>query len=1057
MPFPYRFVCDLLQQLEDETRSTNKERTPSRTIIERWFHEHRIRLDAPTVNGCAVISTLLPERRTDRVYGIQVLRLESIIGQALILGSSRVKELRRYKTAGQSVDLGDCVESILSRAPNPIHPEREVTVEDLEEVLTRVAAGCRFSSPAIRASYTSRNPQSDNQILGQFFTRLSPRDAKWFARLISKNYQPIVLEERVVLRSYHALLPRMLKVRDDLQIATDYLQHVGSSPSDPKVIASLMKPALGTKVGRPPWLKARSIQNCLDMMGQRQVSCEQKIDGEYCQIHIDLSKPHDSIQIFSKSGKDSTQDRRRLHPAIRESLRLGDPDCPFKMGCILEGELVVYSTKDNKILPFHKIRKHVSRSGTYIGTKNDSQRHDHEQLMIVYYDVLLVDTQSMLNMRHSQRFQRLEKLVKCRQGHAELVKRHIIPFSKQQAASTLRELFAKCIVANGEGLVLKPDEPYFNFSLRQSRFGSCVIKLKKEYVQGWGDVGDFAVIGASYDATKAKTYDIPKLRWTHFYIGCLANRDRARARSENPKFVVTNIVELPKTLLETLRRQCEPRAVPFDDNKYLMLDFRGIGSTVRPAEVFLNPPVFDMRCFSFDKEANSRHWSMRFPIVSKIHHDRSFLDVISFAELQKAACTASETPGSEDSQEMRHWISALEKADPRGRAIDELSQVTVFSETSSRISPSLSGASPARDDAFRAVGSKSATEVKSGVTNHNASNIPSVGLATPPRSSATEARSSVVDTSAMTNLGTGAKPSKRAAAISDSNPIYKRHRSLVGADAEHLKPTAPSLPNPLTCPPRGRQPLGSIDGNKTPVDQRPSIQNASPMFVQTRHHALPSSPMGENGLVSSAAGSFPTANELPSSPPRCVSTPQKARPEKPATATVAAEPSAQVGCAHKGSECAFKNASILLAPCISNYVGLPRISSRLMALPAMRSIQRPGSANRTAQKPLSQVHQGSMQMCLGKVHEAAGAEGSVKSVWYRPGVSRRRISFSSALRKPDSGGETDNENGWQYMTGRYWTTLRTLRPGSYRKGRILGGKDTSVLHERRFSGHFMGP
>lgn len=187
-------------------------------------------------------------------------------------------------------------------------------MEDLDEVLTRVAAGCRFSSPAIRASNTSRNPQSENHVLGQFFTRLSPRDAKWFTRLILKNYQPIVLEERVVLRTYHALLPRMLKVRDDLQIATDFLQHVDPSQSDPKAIASLLKPALGTKVGRPLWLKARSIKNCLDIVGRRQVSCEQKIDGEYCQIHVDLSNRNTPIRIFSKSGKDSTQDRRRLHP-----------------------------------------------------------------------------------------------------------------------------------------------------------------------------------------------------------------------------------------------------------------------------------------------------------------------------------------------------------------------------------------------------------------------------------------------------------------------------------------------------------------------------------------------------------------------------------------------------------------------------------------------------------------------------------------------------------------------------------------------------------------------
>ncbi|KAK7967433.1 ATP dependent DNA ligase domain-containing protein [Apiospora aurea] len=838
MPFPYRFVCDLLQQLEEESRSASKERTPSRTIIERWFHEHRIRLDAPTVNGCAVISTLLPERRTDRVYGIQAPRLESIVGQALILGSSRVKELRRYKTPGQGVDLGDCVESILSRAPNSEHPEREVAVEDIDEALTRVAAGCRFSSPAIRASCTSRSPQSDNHVLGQFFTRLSPRDGKWFARLILKNYQPIVLEERVVLRSYHALLPRMLKVRDDLQVATDCLQHLGSSSSDPKVIASLMKPVLGTKVGRPPWLKARSIKNCLDIIGSRQVSCEQKIDGEYCQIHVDLSNRHTPIQIFSKSGKDSTQDRRRLHSAIRDSLRLGQQDCPFKMGCILEGELVVYSTKDNKILPFHKIRKHVSRSGSYIGSKNDSQRHDYEHLMIIYYDILLTDTQSMLGMKHSERFKRLERLITCRKGYAEIVQRQIISFSRHSAASTLREMFAKCIVGKGEGLVLKPDEPYFDFGLRQSRFSSCVVKMKKEYVQGWGDVGDFAVIGASYDAAKAKTYNIPKLKWTHFFIGCLENKGRAQARSEKPAFVVTNIVELPETLLQTLRTQCEPRAVPFDDNKSFVLDFRGTGNSTKPTEVFLNPPVFDIRCFSFDKESNSRSWSMRFPYVNKIHFDRSYLDTISFAELQQAAHTTIEAPELEDSQEMRHWISALETADPRGRAVDKLSQGTVSTCISSSDRPSPSPVKSTRNDRLMSMTLEPITEMA---------------------------------------------PRNRPG-----------HRS-------------------------NRPPLGSIDGNKSPMDRRPSIQNASALFVRARHQTMPSSPIGENGIVSSAAGSFHTANELPSSPPQRMSTPHEDRPERPAALTNDAEAQVPEGCAHKGLECAFSNTSVLLAPCISSY------------------------------------------------------------------------------------------------------------------------------------------
>ncbi len=62
-----------------------------------------------------------------------------------------------------------------------------------------------------------------------------------------------------------------------------------------------------------PSSRPRSIKHCMTM-GHGRMSCERKMDGEYAQIHIDLSKSLDNcIQIFSKSGKDSTKDRIKLH------------------------------------------------------------------------------------------------------------------------------------------------------------------------------------------------------------------------------------------------------------------------------------------------------------------------------------------------------------------------------------------------------------------------------------------------------------------------------------------------------------------------------------------------------------------------------------------------------------------------------------------------------------------------------------------------------------------------------------------------------------------------
>jgi DNA ligase-4 len=53
------------------------------------------------------------------------------------------------------------------------------------------------------------------------------------------------------------------------------------------------------------------------------MNVERKYDGEYCQIHIDLSKDRDFITLLSKSGKDSTKDRIDLYDVPRDSLWLG--------------------------------------------------------------------------------------------------------------------------------------------------------------------------------------------------------------------------------------------------------------------------------------------------------------------------------------------------------------------------------------------------------------------------------------------------------------------------------------------------------------------------------------------------------------------------------------------------------------------------------------------------------------------------------------------------------------------------------------------------------------
>ncbi|KAJ5947979.1 hypothetical protein N7466_000994 [Penicillium verhagenii] len=676
MGFKFAFFGDLLSSLEvnrtTKAASTTRKVESDFQIIAKWFTRHDRQIHHPETDKLALLSCMFPERRTDRVYWLQATSLTRVIGRCLGLGSSRISELDQWRKPG-GPDLGQCVENVMRQAENCIPCDRDVLAEEIDEALNLIASRCRFSGPQVRRQHTAVDVDT---VLSPLYRRLSSRDAKWLTRMILKSYAPVTLPEKYTLERFHFLLPHLLQFQNTIEGALGMLNSEPMNHFPPridrKLAASLcataldhIRPRVGIKVGRSDYLKARSVKHCLEMTNRRRMSIERKYDGEYCQIHIDLTNKRTPIQIFSKSGKDSTADRAGILPTLETSLHIGSPKCKFTHHCILEGELLVWNGKTGSISDFHKLRKFLSRSGTFIRVDSDSPPQPYEHLMIVFFDILLLDDNVCLRKPHRERRLLLKNLIHTIDGRSAMAEQEILDFDRPDGFQWLEASFSRAITRRWEGLVLKAcDEPYFAMHPAggNNLFGRW-IKMKKDYIPGLGDTVDLVLVGGFYEAGDAAALPTTseRVEWTHFLVACLVNKDDVLQSRGAPRFRVIDVVGrhcMSHLLMCSLNQLGQFVARDVEDFHEFEIEY-GNASLPKAAKVFKKPFVVEIMGAGFEKPSGARFFTLRFPRILKLHTDRSFEDAASFSELQLLAEKARCVPPEDLTEEREHWRKRL--------------------------------------------------------------------------------------------------------------------------------------------------------------------------------------------------------------------------------------------------------------------------------------------------------------------------------------------------------------------------------------------------------------
>ncbi|GAA5879400.1 hypothetical protein JCM3774_005229 [Rhodotorula dairenensis] len=472
----------------------------------------------------------------------------------------------------------------------------ELTLGRVDQLLDELAALSQWSAKDVRDLRVASGgaPRTQSAILADLLQGLAPSEVSVMVQIVLRDLSPLLYppptsNPTAVLLQYNTNAYTVVSIEDALAIWAPGARSLYCAVADLDRVAWAVdvhlrsalplppsKPCIGVPVKIPKSQRPGTCRAATkDLKGP--VAVESKYDGERVQLHIDLSRPPGAqIRIFSKSGRDSTHDRRRLLPAIKASLRIpADPpdgrlDEPLSLQhssdisrqaaplkAILEGEMVPWDESRQEIAEFWRLGYakldavdehdqsdilHVGNHTALIAESYDtgqtgatpsprrskgSQERDHPtptgharhnslRLMIVWFDCLLVGNRSLLDEPYERRREALRCLVSEVPGYSMVAEQEVIDFSHRDSAlPALRERFAQIIVDRCEGLMLKPLSSRYNDSHRGAKW----IKLKKDFIPGAGDTLDFYLVGASYNIRRARELLVPPSVLTTFFVG----------------------------------------------------------------------------------------------------------------------------------------------------------------------------------------------------------------------------------------------------------------------------------------------------------------------------------------------------------------------------------------------------------------------------------------------------------------------------------------------------------------------------------------------------------
>ena len=443
----FSLVADTLKYME----STSKRLELTQHLVDLF------KITPPEIIS-KVVYLLQGKLRPDH-EGVEIGIAEKIAIRALSKSSGiPIKKIElQYQEDG---DFGQATSKVLEKKTQTTFLREDITIERVYDTLYKIAELKGTRSQDMKMKYIS-----------SLLNDATPIEAGFIAKIITSNLRLGIADYTILdalsiaytgSKENRPVLEHAYNVCSDLGKVAEAVAKDGISSLKHFQISifSPIRPMLADRIKSP--------KEAMEKMGP-EFAAEYKLDGERVQVHIQGEK----IILYSRSLENITNYYPDIVEKISKSLNAKE--------VILEAEAVAINEDTGEFLPFQEL---MHRRRKYKIAKAVQEY----PITVNFFDVMLVDGKSALDMPYKERRRLLEKIVK------ENSFAKIMPMTLVKTDNEVEDSLENAINAGCEGLMLKQlDSPY-----RAGSRGSNWLKLKREYRNELGDSLDLVVVGAFY-------------------------------------------------------------------------------------------------------------------------------------------------------------------------------------------------------------------------------------------------------------------------------------------------------------------------------------------------------------------------------------------------------------------------------------------------------------------------------------------------------------------------------------------------------------------------------